>query len=113
MGSQSREFITPGIDKRQHRRVRLITEVKCEPMNRNEILVTRDVSVGGMFLNTKTPLPLNSPVTLAFTLASGMPPISCKGRVVYSMQGMGMGVEFADVNEDNRRSLEKFVDEAN
>ncbi len=108
----SQEFVTPGIEKRQHRRVRLITQVKCEAMNREELLVTRDVSVGGLFLNTKTPLPLESLVALAFSLATGVPPVSCQGKVVYSMPGMGMGVEFAGLSEENRQSLEKFVDEA-
>ena len=112
MEEQSQEFTTPGIDKRQHRRVRLITQVKCEAVKREELLVTRDVSLGGLFLNTKTPLPLDSVVALAFSLASGVPPISCLGKVVYSMQGLGMGIEFAGLSEESRHALEKFVDEA-
>ncbi len=112
MEEQGREFATPGIEKRQHRRAKLITHVRCEAMNREGLLVTRDVSIGGMFINTQTPLPLESAVRLAFSLGSGIPPILCNGKVVYSMQGLGMGIEFADLNEESRQSLEEFVDEA-
>lgn len=112
MAEEDREFITPGIDKRRQRRVRLITEVKCEAMSRDEFLVTRDVSAGGLFVNTKSPLPLDSLVRIAFSLAAGSPAISCNGLVVYSMQGLGMGIQFADLSEESRTALEKFVDEA-
>ncbi|MHB8656127.1 MAG: PilZ domain-containing protein [Terriglobia bacterium] len=113
MGGQGREFITPEIDKRQHRRAKLVTQVKCEAMNRDELLVTRDVSIGGLFINTKTPLPLDSMVGLSFSLAPGHPAIACKGKVVFSRQDLGMGIEFSDLNAENRQSLEKFVDEVN
>lgn len=113
MAEEGREYITPGIDKRRQRRAKLITEVKCEAMSRDELLVTRDVSPGGLFVTTKTPLPLESAVRVAFSLAAGSPAISCSGRVVYSMQGLGMGIEFVDLNEEGRLALQKFVDEAN
>jgi hypothetical protein len=113
MEGQGREFITPEIDKRQHRRANLVTQVKCEAMNRDDLLLTRDVSIGGLFINTKTPLPLDSMVGISFSLATGHPAIACKGKVVFSRQGLGMGIEFSDLNVESRQSLEKFVDEAN
>ncbi|HEV2352376.1 MAG TPA: PilZ domain-containing protein [Terriglobia bacterium] len=113
MADEGREYITPEIDKRRQRRAQLITEVKCEALNRDEFLVTRDVSAGGLFVSTKNPLPLKSEVRVAFSLATGSAAISCRGRVVYSMQGLGMGIQFADLSEDGRSALEKFVDEAN
>ena len=113
MADQGREFITPQIDKRRQRRVKLITEVKCEALNRDEMLVTRDVSAGGLFVRAKNPLPLQSEVRVAFSLAAGSPAIACGGRVVYSMPGMGMGIEFGDLSDESRAALEKFVDEAN
>ena len=113
MEGKGREFITPEIDKRQHRRANLVTQVKCEAMNRDDLLLTRDVSIGGLFINTKTPLPLDSTVGVSFSLASGQPAIACKGKVVFSRQDLGMGIEFFDLNVESRQSLVKFVDEAN
>ena len=113
MEGQGREFITPEIDKRIHRRARLVTQVKCEAMDRDDLLVTRDVSIGGLFIDTKTPLPLDSIVGLSFSLATGHPAIACKGKVVFSRQGLGMGIEFSDLSVESRQSLQKFVDQAN
>jgi len=113
MEGQGREFITPEIDKREHRRAKLVTQVKCEAMKRDDLLVSRDVSVGGVFISTKTPLPLDSMVGVSFSLAPGQPAIACKGKVVFSRQDLGMGIEFSDMNVESRQSLEKFVDEAN
>lgn len=113
MEGQGREFITPEIDKRQHRRAKLVTQVKCEAMNSDDLLVTRDVSIGGLFINTKTPLPRDSMVGLSFSLSAGHPAIACNGKVVFSQQDLGMGIEFSDLNAESRQSLQKFVDEAN
>lgn len=111
--SQEQQLVTPEIEKRRNRRVKLVTEVKCDAMERDEILVTRDVSAGGMFVITNTPLPLDSEVGLSFSLGTGAPAIACTGKVVYSRQGMGMGIEFAGLREDTRLALQKFVDESN
>jgi hypothetical protein len=109
---EGRQFVTPGIDKRQHRRARLVTQLRCEASGREEILLSRDISVGGMFLASKSPFPQDSEVALSFRLKSGDPPLSCRGRIVYSIKGMGMGVMFLDLNEGNRQAVQKFVDEA-
>jgi hypothetical protein len=113
MADEGRELITPDIDKRRQRRVKLITEVKCEALSRDEVLVTRDVSAGGLFVSAKNPLPLEAEVRVAFSLAPGSPSISCLGKVVYSMPGMGMGIQFTEISEESYVALEKFVDEAN
>jgi hypothetical protein len=105
-------FVTPQIDKRVHRRAKLVTQVKCDALGRNEVLVTRDVSVGGLFISTKTPLPLESVAGIFFSVGYSSHSISCKGKVVYSMPGMGMGIEFMDLKDESRQMLQKFVDEA-
>lgn len=110
--SQQRELVTPEIEKRRHRRARLVTEVKCDALGRDAILVTRDISAGGLFVITNTPLPMDSAVGLSFSLVTGAPPILCHGKVVYSQQGLGMGIQFAELSYEDLRVLEKFVDES-
>ena len=113
MEDEGREFVTPEIDKRQQRRAKLVAQVNCDALSRNEVLVTRDISPGGLFISTKTPLPLDSIVRLTFSLGIGHPNTLCSGKVVYSQQGQGMGIQFEELSVDDRRALEKFVDEAN
>ncbi len=100
-------------DKRKYRRARLITQVKCEALGREDVAVTRDVSAGGMFLNDPNPFPKNSTVTLSFRLSPTEPLLSCQGEVVYSLKGAGMGIAFTEIAEDIRQALEKFVDASN
>lgn len=102
----------PGIDKREHRRARLVAQVRCEAMGREEILLTRDVSVGGLFISSKEPFPMGSEIALALQLAAGGKALSTRGKVVYSLRGLGMGIQFTDLTEESRAALQKFVDEA-
>ncbi|MGH9433604.1 MAG: PilZ domain-containing protein [Terriglobia bacterium] len=36
-------------------------------------------------------------------------PVSCRCRVIYSVDGRGIGVEFLDLSDESRRVLKKFV----
>jgi hypothetical protein len=109
----TREFVTPDIDKRQHRRAKLITQVRCEALGREAVLLTRDVSAGGLFVNAQDPFPMDAVVSLAFRLDPTAPLFTCHGKVAYAIQGLGMGVTFTDLSDEVRQALEKFVDEAN
>ena len=100
-------------DKRKYRRAKLITQVKCEAIGREGIAVTRDVSAGGMFLNDANPFPKNSTVSLSFRLSPTEPLLNCRGDVVYSLKGVGMGIAFTQISEEIRQALEKFVNESN
>ena len=66
MDFQDPQLIKTEVDRRRFRRVKLEAEVHCEALERNEVMATRDVSIGGMFLNTKYPLPLDSELSLTF-----------------------------------------------
>jgi c-di-GMP-binding flagellar brake protein YcgR len=109
---EGREYITPEIERRQHRRAKLVTQIRCEALDREDLMLTRDVSIGGLFITAKNPLPLDSEVTLSFHLAPATPAITCRGKVVYSVRGLGMGIQFFDVSEETRQTLQKFVDES-
>jgi hypothetical protein len=102
----------PAIEKRQHRRARLVTQVRCEALGREEILLTRDVSVGGLFVSSKDPFPMGSDISVALQLVAGGESLAAQGKVVYSLNGLGMGIQFADLSDGARVALEKFVDEA-
>ena len=112
MEGEGREFITPEIERRQHRRATLVTQVRCETLDREDLFVTRDVSTGGAFISTKDPYPRGSEVSLSFRLTPVDPPITCRGNVLYSLKGVGMGVQFLEVSEEVYAALQTFVDEA-
>ena len=105
------QLIKAEVERRQYRRVKLVTQVHCEALGCNEIRVTRDVSVGGMFFNVRFPLPIDSELSLTFRLYPTGPAITCRAKVVFAGVGLGMGIQFLDLSPEARQTLQKFVGE--
>ena len=75
-----------------------------------------DISQGGLFINTRKPLPVGTPVTIIIQLPGEPFPSNLEGRVTRvtafdNQQNMvpGMGVEFTGVEPARRAELERFV----
>ena len=111
MQSDDYLLIRPEVERRRYRRVKLVTQVHCDAMGRNDVMVTRDISQGGMFINVKSPLPLASELSLTFRTSPTEPPITCRARVKFSQVNLGMGIEFIDLDSEAQQTLQKFVDE--
>jgi hypothetical protein len=109
---ETQQLMRTGIDKREHRRARLVTQVRCEALGREEMLLTRDVSVGGVFVSAKDPFPVGSEIAVTLQLAAGGDSLATSGKVVYSLKGLGMGIQFTALNDESRAVLQKFVDES-
>jgi c-di-GMP-binding flagellar brake protein YcgR len=109
--SEDPQIIKAEVERRQYRRVKLMTQVHCEALERNEIMVSRDVSMGGMFLNAKFPLPIDSELSLSFRPYPAESAIACRAKVMFSRVGMGMGIQFVDLSADALPILRKFIDE--
>ncbi len=111
MDADDPPLIKPELPRRQYRRVVLVTEVECEALERKEVMVTRDVSAGGMFITARYPLPIDSYLTVTFRLRLNDTPIFSRARVRYTQPGVGMGIQFLDLSDETRAKLQKFVDE--
>ena len=112
MAMNQPELIAAEVEKRQYRRAKLVAHVQCVALNRECLAVTRDVSVGGMFLNEQDPFPAHSIVNLSFRLNPGGARLTCTGEVAYAIKGVGMGVMFKGPPDDVRAAIEQFVAEA-
>lgn len=100
----------PAIERRQHRRVKLIAQVGCKAHGREDSLEIRNISVDGMLVATIRRLDPGTPVALSFRLETSDPPlVFCEGEVVYSKQDLGTGIQFVGLGEETRRALEKYV----
>jgi uncharacterized protein (TIGR02266 family) len=76
-----------------------------------------NISRGGLFINSRSPLPVGTVVRLIISLPDTAFPFSLSGRVVRVVapnnpgnEPPGMGVEFIDVDEDKRARIARFVD---
>jgi hypothetical protein len=96
-----------GIERRISKRDRKALDVRCESFGIEEVFVSRDVSTGGLFLNTPDPLVPGSQVDLSFRVTPDGPEIECSGRVVYALAGVGMGIQFIDPKGEVELALDK------
>ncbi len=98
-----------GIDRRKYRRVGLVTEVRCEHEGKEEVLLTRDISEGGIFVASDKPFPNGSEVKVLLHLSASGPGLELAGCVVYNVPDLGMGIEFSNLSEGARTILREFV----
>lgn len=77
-----------------------------------------NISAGGLFLETPEPLPVETPLSLEFTLPDMRDKIRCRGRVAWinhpeslkrSSLPPGMGIQFLDLSLEDMHSIQRFV----
>lgn len=76
-----------------------------------------NISRGGIFINTRNPLPVGSIVRLIVSLPDAAFPFDLTGRVIRVQPATGegdaipgMGLEFVDIDEEKKGRLARFVD---
>jgi PilZ domain len=92
-------------DRRQHDRSRLIVDVYFDGRDATGVASTKDISVGGLYMNTKTVLPEGSVLMLRIPL--GDQQVVVNAEVVYSNPGRGVGVQFQGLSENDRALMER------
>lgn len=68
---------------------------------------TSDISLTGCYIDTLNPIPQGSEVRLRFSHNNEI--FEALGRVVYVSYGLGMGVVFTKVTEDEKARLERWL----
>lgn len=102
----------PGQDERRaHDRSRLIVDVFFDGNDATGIASTKDISGGGLYMNTQANLPEGAVLLLRIPLG-GDRQIVVNGEVVYSNPGRGVGVSFHNMPEESRRALESALTES-
>jgi uncharacterized protein (TIGR02266 family) len=104
-------------EKRRHPRVKLITKVTHVRGEFFHYYYSRDLSLGGIFLETQEPFPVGTDVKLEFPLPDVADKVVVNGKVVRMVERAedapgpypGMGVEFIETDEDTRAMLADFI----
>ena len=92
---------------RKSARASLATQVQCQQCV--SIAFSRDVSPGGMFIETPHPLPVGSVLSLRFNLDDQGGIVVVTAEVVYHAGNLGMGVQFRDVSPEDQKRIEEYV----
>lgn len=75
---------------------------------------SKDVSRGGIFIETSKPLPVGTVVTLQYILPRRSYPVKIRGRVVHVVtapsRSCGMGIKFLDIDEGGLSLFEELDD---
>jgi type IV pilus assembly protein PilZ len=103
------------------RRIRL--EVQYESLEEFLTDFASNMSLGGMFISTSTPLPRGQQFLLRFKLPGRAAPIEATGQVRWvngedtsggedddSLRA-GMGIHFAGISEEDRMSIARWLEE--
>lgn len=97
-------------ERRRHDRSRLIVDVFFNGADATGVASTKDISVGGLYMNTRAEIPEGSPLTLRLPFPEG--DVIVNAEVVYSNAGRGVGVRFQGLPEKDRALIERALADA-
>jgi hypothetical protein len=93
-------------ERRSFDRSRLIVDVFFDGADATGIASTKDISLGGLYMNTQAELPEGALLTLRLRLSDEQQVI-VNAEVVYSNPGRGVGVRFHGLTEKDRELMER------
>ncbi len=98
-----------GLDRREDFRGNFIAEVEYEWSGRQLHARVLNLSLGGLMLETREPLPMRAQFMVRLHLPEGAP-VEMICVVKRHVPGVGMGVEYADVKPSDHIRLRRLVD---
>jgi hypothetical protein len=91
-------------ERRAYDRSRLIVDVYFDGTDTTGVASSKDISLGGLYLNTQTAIPEGAHLVVRIPFGSGRE-VVCTGEVIYSNPGKGVGVRFRDISDESRSML--------
>jgi PilZ domain len=98
--------LLPTDERRRHDRSRLIVDVFFNGEDATGVAATKDISVGGLYMNTQAVLPEGSVLTLRIPFGDEQQ-VVVNAEVIYSNPGRGVGVQFQGLTEQDRALMER------
>jgi hypothetical protein len=99
--------------ERKYARTDFDSDVMLQCAGQEYVLMARNISAGGLGLDPNPELAPNAEGTVSIQLRPGDAPLACRCRIVYSMEGRGIGIEFLDLSEESRLVLNNLVRDSN
>jgi len=97
-------------NRRKHPRAALAAQIQCEESM--SLAFARDISVGGMFIETDHPMPVGSRISLRFNLSENESIMVASAQVTYQVGRMGVGVQFIEISPDDLKRIENYVEKS-
>ena len=97
-------------EQRTADRVPFVARIEAQAGGFPFIALAKNISVGGMLINTANPVPEGQIVHLKFTLPGANREIAVSGTVQHVTPGAYMGVRFQDLNPADLEVIQRFVE---
>jgi len=98
----------PQEERRRSDRSRLIVDVFFDGKDVTGVASTKDISVGGLYMNTKAEIPEGALLLVRIPFRNDAQ-VVCNAVVVYSNPGIGVGLKFQGLSDEVRAMLEREV----
>jgi hypothetical protein len=100
-------------DKREVPRYSFIAEVTVTDTTSDTRFSGRisEISRKGCYVDILNPLPVGTSLQLKVSRDRGV--FTAAGRIIYTQPGMGMGVAFATISDDQMKTLDAWLAELN
>lgn len=102
------ESVAEPEDRRLYDRSRLIVDVFFDGNDATGVASTKDISVGGFYMNTQASLPEGSVLLVRIPFEDGKQ-IVANAEVIYSNPGRGVGLRFQSLSEENCALIERGI----
>jgi uncharacterized protein (TIGR02266 family) len=104
-------------ERRQARRVPVQIQIQYKTVEGFFQDYIRNLSLGGIFIETAKPLPMNTKLRVEFCLPEMTDPITADGVVVHTLRVgenknpsvSGMGIRFSELEPSSKRMLESYL----
>lgn len=103
--------MSSGPGRRQQQRFDIRLPVELSYQGRTVSVLTRNLSVGGMFVETDQDIPFGAQVQLSFRVAALPEPIETQATVRWVDAGHGLGVQFTGLRAKAVWALQKLFSE--
>jgi Tfp pilus assembly protein PilZ len=105
--------MSTGAERRKHRRI--LIEVELDLVSADNLYAgkARDISMGGLFIDTNVALAVGAPVAVRLVIDAEAHLIPCE--VVWALEdpngrSTGIGLRFLTLEERDRAAIERFMD---
>lgn len=93
-------------ERRHFDRSRLIVDVYYNGNDATGIASTKDISLGGLYMNTQAAIPEGSLLLIRMTFGNNRE-VVCNAKVIYSNPGLGVGIRFEPLTDEAQSTLER------
>ena len=93
-------------ERRHYDRSRLIVDVFYNGNDATGVAATKDISVGGFYMNTKADIPEGAVLLVRIPFGEGKQVVA-NAEVVYSNPERGVGLRFQSLSEESRKLIER------